>query len=138
MDAGAELPVLLLIDSAGCDEMEEREAEGGSKRNLGEARAAMAHVRRLLSAGVRAEDIGVITPYSAQVGVLRELRSASDGAGAVEIATVDGFQGREKEVIVMSTVRSNGRGGVGFLADARRLNVALTRARAGRVSVYVA
>ena len=69
MDAAlaGELGVLVLIDTAGCG-MEEEEEEGGESRaNPGEARAALAHVRTLLDAGVRAADIGVITPYNAQV-----------------------------------------------------------------------
>jgi superfamily I DNA and/or RNA helicase len=49
--------------------------------------------------------------------------------GGLEIDTVDGFQGREKEAVVISLVRSNSQGEIGFLADTRRLNVALTRAR---------
>lgn len=136
---GADPPVLLLIDTAGCDNMEEASGgEGGramnssaeSKCNEGEARAAMQHVRRLMAAGIKAEDIGVITPYSAQVGLLRELRSeCGSAAAAVEISTVDGFQGREKEAIVISAVRCNPKGEVGFLADNRRMNVAVTRAR---------
>ena len=69
--------------------------------------------------------IAVIAPYAAQVRLLRELLDA-DG---LEIDTVDGFQGREKEAVVISLVRSNGEGQIGFLADVRRMNVALTRAR---------
>jgi superfamily I DNA and/or RNA helicase len=70
--------------------------------------------------------IGVITPYNAQVQLLRSLLPADQG---LEVNTVDGFQGREKEAIVLSLVRSNEHGEVGFLADQRRLNVAVTRAR---------
>lgn len=122
-------PVLLLIDTAGCD-MAEVENEGEvSKFNEGEARVAMSHVGRLVSAGLRPADIGVITPYAAQVGRLRELRNESKGLAALEISTVDGFQGREKEAIIISMVRSNQKGEVGFLSDKRRMNVAVTRAR---------
>lgn len=66
-------------------------------------------------------DIGVISPYSDQVNIIS---NETD----VEVKTVDGFQGGEKEIIIMSTVRSNENGKLGFLEDLRRLNVAITRA----------
>ena len=73
-----------------------------------------------------AASLGVITPYRAQVRLLRErLADVPD----VEVDSVDGFQGREKEAIIVSLVRSNHEGEIGFLADARRTNVAFTRAR---------
>lgn len=77
--------------------------------------------------GVKSSDIGVITPYNGQVAMLRELRPES--LRQVEISSVDGFQGREKEAILISTVRSNDEEEVGFLNDKRRMNVAVTRAR---------
>jgi superfamily I DNA and/or RNA helicase len=118
---------LWFIDTAGCGYEEETEAEGESKENPLEAEAAARHAEALLAAGVPPGAIGVITPYSAQV---RRLRERLGGAGGdLEIDTVDGFQGREKEAIVLSLVRSNRRGEVGFLSDVRRLNVACTRAR---------
>jgi ATP-dependent RNA/DNA helicase IGHMBP2 len=124
----AALPVLLLIDTAGCQDMEEAFGEGDgseSRLNEGEAQVATRHVERLIAAGVSPADIGIIAPYNAQVTRLRELRSHPD----VEISTVDGFQGREKEALVISATRSNPKGEVGFLSDARRMNVAVTRAR---------
>uniref|UniRef100_A0A383VHI7 DNA helicase n=1 Tax=Tetradesmus obliquus TaxID=3088 RepID=A0A383VHI7_TETOB len=124
----AELPTMLLIDTAGCEFDEYQEQDGDSRYNQGEAQAALAHVQRLLAAGLASADIGIITPYSAQVALLRELRPEKL-SGSLEISTVDGFQGREKEAIVISMVRSNASGEVGFLADARRMNVAVTRAR---------
>ncbi len=117
---------LWFIDTAGCSFDEEAEDEGESKFNRGEAEAAARHTESLVAAGLAPAAIGVITPYSAQVRFLRERLS---GLGEVEIDTVDGFQGREKEAIVISLVRSNPRGEVGFLSDARRINVAITRAR---------
>ena len=86
-------------------------------------------------------DIGVITPYNGQVRVLSDLFEQAGGRGqgerysGLEIKSVDGYQGREKEVIVFSTVRANEHGEVGFLSDKRRLNVALTRAKRGLVII---
>ena len=82
--------------------------------------------REKIEAGVRADQIAVVTPYSAQVRLLRDRLSGYEG---LEVGTIDGLQGREKEAIVLSLVRSNERGEVGFLAELRRLNVAMTRAR---------
>ena len=67
----------------------------------------------------------MIAPYAAQVRLLRELLAVP----GLEIDSVDGFQGREKEAVVISLVRSNPKGEIGFLADVRRMNVAMTRAR---------
>lgn len=116
---------LLFIDSAGANWDEELEPEGESKRNPQEARLVAKLVERLLTAGVAEGDIAVIAPYAAQVRLLRSLLHRP----GVEVDTVDGFQGREKEVVVISLVRSNAQGEVGFLSDTRRMNVALTRAR---------
>ena len=76
---------------------------------------------------------GIISPYRAQVQYLRSLvrRSAElrPLAQAVSVNTVDGFQGQERDVVVISLVRANDRGQIGFLRDLRRMNVAITRAR---------
>ncbi|MFO1054453.1 MAG: IGHMBP2 family helicase [Planctomycetota bacterium] len=116
----------LWIDTAGCGFDESVGIGDGSKSNEGEADIVCRHVAGLIEAGVGAERIGVITPYNAQVQILRERLRGHEG---LEIDTVDGFQGREKEAIVLGLVRSNERGEIGFLADRRRLNVAVTRAR---------
>jgi ATP-dependent RNA/DNA helicase IGHMBP2 len=118
---------LRFIDTAGCGYDEETEAEGESKLNAGEADLAARLVEELVALGLPAAAIGVITPYSAQVRALRD-RLAGLGPD-LEVDTVDGFQGREKEALIISLVRSNAQGDVGFLADVRRMNVAITRAR---------
>lgn len=114
--------------------------------NRWEAEACVILVRRILSVtsgGGGGSTIGVITPYKEQTKLIRQLlhlqpqHSATFAAAAaaaavesaVEVNTVDAFQGREKNVIVLSAVRSNKAGDLGFLKDARRLNVALTRAK---------
>ncbi len=116
---------LELIDTAGRGFEEETPEESDSKVNPGEAELLAAEVRKLL-ARVPARDIAVISPYEAQVQKLRQLLQDLD---ELEIDTVDGFQGREKEAVVVSLVRSNRDGDLGFVADIRRINVALTRAR---------
>jgi superfamily I DNA and/or RNA helicase len=113
------------IDTAGTGWVEEIEPDGMSKRNPQEGELVMKQVNALCEAGLRPRDIAVIAPYAAQVRWLRE-HAVFDH---LEIDTVDGFQGREKEAVVMSLVRSNEIGEVGFLSDARRMNVALTRAK---------
>jgi superfamily I DNA and/or RNA helicase len=113
------------IDTAGASYDEEQEPDGDSRLNPQEAELVIQKVNELLECGLSPEDIAVISPYSAQVKYLREKLRSLD----LEIDSVDGFQGREKEIVIVSLVRSNPEGEVGFLADTRRMNVALTRAR---------
>jgi len=103
---------------------EETPSNSNSKRNKGEANIVKNVFNYFLEEGIKAEDIGIISPYDAQVSLLR--MKIDEG---VEISTVDGFQGREKEVIIISFVRSNKSGEIGFLKELRRLNVSITRAR---------
>jgi len=119
---------LEVIDTAGRGFEEETPEASESKANEGEASLAAAEVERIVATGVAPADIAVIAPYDAQVQRLRQVLASRLDQG-VEIDTVDGFQGREKEAVVVTLVRSNEEGDVGFLADIRRMNVALTRAR---------
>ena len=91
-----------------------------SKSNEMEAALVRLHVRSLVGAGVLAEDIAVVTPYNGQLALLaQDLKELFPG---IELCSVDGFQGREKEAVVVSLVRSNPEHEVGFLAEKRRLN----------------
>uniref|UniRef100_A0A3Q3BD26 DNA-binding protein SMUBP-2 n=1 Tax=Kryptolebias marmoratus TaxID=37003 RepID=A0A3Q3BD26_KRYMA len=118
---------LLLIDTAGCGLTEMEVVEEQSKGNQGEVDIVELHIKALTEAGVKAKDIAVIAPYNLQVDLLRQ--KLSPRHPELEIKSVDGFQGREKEAVVLSLVRSNRKGEVGFLAEDRRINVAVTRAR---------
>lgn len=118
---------LLLIDTAGCNQNELQLQEEMSKGNEGEADLVSVHVESLLKSGLKTDQIAVITPYNLQVELLR-CRLAKKYPD-LEIKSVDGFQGREKEAVVISLVRSNDKGIVGFLAEDRRINVAITRAK---------
>ena len=113
------------VDTAGASYDESAEPDGESRLNTLEGEVVCQSVQALLAAGLAAAAIAVITPYAAQARWLRERLKAT----GVEVDTVDGFQGREKEAVVVSLVRSNREGEIGFLADVRRMNVALTRAR---------
>ena len=116
---------VLFIDTAGAGWDEQLEPEGFSRLNPQEGQLVLDRVTALCEGGIAPRDIAVIAPYAAQVRWLRQHCQIDH----VEIDTVDGFQGREKEAVVICTVRSNSDGEVGFLSDARRMNVALTRAR---------
>ena len=113
------------IDTAGASYDEEQEPDGDSRLNPLEAELVIRKVNELLACGLSSDQIAIISPYSAQVKYLREKIKHLE----IEIDSVDGFQGREKEAVIVSLVRSNREGEVGFLADTRRMNVALTRAR---------
>lgn len=131
-----------LVDTAGKDWLEERTDfdPGGSLNsmpaftfdpstfNSGNAERVAAEARRLLSRGLPASELAIIAAYSAQARRLRDLLR-DERARGLEIGTVDGFQGREKEAVIVDLVRSNDHGEIGFLANTRRMNVALTRAR---------
>ena len=81
----------------------------------------------------RKVSIGVISPYNAQINEIQEkmkqCKLDSDPEFSVSVRSVDGFQGGEEDIIMISTVRSNSSGNVGFLSNRQRANVALTRAR---------
>ena len=127
------------IDTAGCGYTESQDPETLSRFNEEEAQLLIKRVEQLIEE-VGPEEwlhqgitMGIITPYSAQVDHLHKIAEASDVLGQfyrlVTINTVDAFQGQERDVIVISFVRSNETGEVGFLRDIRRTNVAMTRAK---------
>ncbi len=115
----------LFLDTAGRGFEEAREPGSESRFNQEEAGLVLTHLKKLLALGVKPEEIAVISPYSAQVRLL----TSKMPDPAIEVDSVDGFQGREKELVMLSLVRSNMEGELGFLADTRRMNVAMTRAK---------
>lgn len=122
---------LVFYDTQGGDFPEKSEDEDADKTTKGaimsdsksnemEAALVKMHVQGLVDAGVLPEDIAVVTPYNAQLALLaRDLKERFPG---IELGSVDGFQGREREAVVVSLVRSNPEHEVGFLAERRRLN----------------
>lgn len=119
-----------------CLGAEELSASGTSYLNRTEAGNCESIVTRLLKAGMLPEQIGVVTPYEGQRAhvvsyMQRNGSMRSQLYKDIEVASVDSFQGREKDLIILSCVRSNEHQGIGFLNDKRRLNVALTRAKYG-------
>lgn len=120
-DLDIDSPLVFIDTSNHPKRQETRLKYSKSYINLLEAKLALKIVNDYLDLGFDEGDIGVISPYSDQVNIIS---NETD----VEVKTVDGFQGGEKEIIIMSTVRSNENGKLGFLEDLRRLNVAITRA----------
>lgn len=117
---------------------EEISASGTSYLNRTEASNVEKIITRFFKAGVQPGDIGIITPYEGQrsyvVSSMQQNGTFNkENYKEIEVASVDAFQGREKDFIVLSCVRSNDHQGIGFLSDPRRLNVALTRAKYGLV-----
>ena len=126
-----------VLDAVGIENRES--AAGLSKVNLAEAQLTLATLQRyfekigkdrILEEHV---DVGIISPYKAQVQLLRRMlkqdRYWKPYRSLITVNSVDGFQGQERDVIVISLVRSNEHGDIGFLRDLRRMNVAITRAR---------
>ncbi|KAI5119257.1 hypothetical protein M0805_007260 [Coniferiporia weirii] len=134
-------PSVIFIDHQGPEAMKSK-----SRVNWTEGYIVCSIIEDLLrkNEDLLGEDIGVIAPYKSQISLLTRLltkdisvrdrfnANLSDRASEIaniEVKTVDGFEGREKEAIIFSTVRNNASGYIGFLADRRRLNVGLTRAK---------
>jgi ATP-dependent RNA/DNA helicase IGHMBP2 len=114
------------IDTAGAGY--EEQAAGTSTVNPEEAAFIVRHITAMDYADI---SVAVISPYKEQVKLLKELLSGTP----VEVNTVDGFQGQERDVIYISLARSNSDGTIGFLSDYRRMNVAMTRAKLKLVMV---
>ena len=119
---------LVYVDTQAIDAPEMQRAGSTSRENPAEADLVARFARGLLRAGVAPSDLAVITPYADQVRRIAADLSAAVDEG-LEVDSVDGFQGREKEAVVVSLVRSNPHGDLGFLDEPRRFNVSLTRAR---------
>ena len=112
---------ITFIDTAGAGYNEKSGMDGNSLQNEGELNLAQKIVE---SEKLAASDTAFISPYSGQVLAAKELWQSR-----MRISTIDSFQGQEKENIIISLVRSNEEGDIGFLKDYRRMNVAITRAK---------
>lgn len=123
-------PALQFIDTAGTGYEEVREEESMSLYNPGEWSILQNHITQHLDQ-LKGKNVAVISPYAEQVRFIQgELKSMDDNYPFVlDVDTVDGFQGQERDVVYISLVRSNEMNEIGFLNDLRRLNVAITRAR---------
>jgi len=116
---------IIFADTAERDAAERIRQGSTSKENPEEALLVAQMTYNLLRSGMQPEDIAVISPYKDQVDLLDRKIDTEN----LEIKSVDGFQGREKEVVIISLTRSNKNKRIGFLEDVRRLNVSLTRAK---------
>lgn len=128
------VPMFLLS----CFGSEELASTGTSYLNRVEAATVEKIVTKLLKSSVHPSQIGIITPYQGQRAFIMQMMIMNGNMKkelyeAIEVASVDAFQGREKDYIILSCVRSNDNSTIGFVSDARRMNVALTRARYGLI-----
>ncbi|BBG66347.1 DNA helicase, putative [Hydrogenimonas sp.] len=121
------------IDTPSVDADERLRPRSTSYENEFEAGLVTSAVKSLVECGVKEGDIGIITPYLSQVKLIREMLEREDLQ--CEVRSVDGFQGREKEVVIISFVRSNLAREIGFVKDSRRLNVAMTRAKSKLIMI---
>lgn len=113
---------LIFLDTSKHNNKEEQLDGSDSYRNKFEANIAVEVAQMFLEQNVNKENIGIITTYTDQVRLIEEKTD-------VEVKTADGFQGSEKDIIIISMVRSNNNKNIGFLEDMKRLNVSLTRAK---------
>lgn len=131
-----DLSPLSFIDTAGCGFEEVFHPENRSLSNPGECQILLDHLIKNIAmySGV---SIGIISPYAEQVRFIKQQMAAQKQLALldIEVNTIDGFQGQEKEVIYISLVRCNDKAEIGFLKDQRRLNVAMTRAQKKLVMV---
>lgn len=112
---------ICFIDTAGSGYHEMHGSDGSSLQNEGELRIVQQLIQ---SEGLSPVETAFISPYNGQVAAAKEVLPAN-----MRISTVDSFQGQEKEIVIVSLVRSNDDGDIGFLKDYRRMNVAITRAK---------
>ena len=130
---------MVWIDTADVDGKEEFVGESFGRINRAEAELTLATLQdyfdkigknRIFDESI---DVGIISPYRAQVQLLRKMIRQKEYfrpyRRMITVNTVDGFQGQERDIILISVVRSNDGGDIGFLRDLRRMNVAITRAR---------
>ncbi len=130
---------MMWVDTTDVDGREEFVGENFGRINRAEAELTLATLadyfdkigrQRVLDESI---DVGIISPYRAQVQLLRKMIRQSERLRPyrrlITVNTVDGFQGQERDIILISLVRDNDGGDIGFLRDLRRMNVAITRAR---------
>ncbi|WP_181306281.1 AAA domain-containing protein [Rufibacter sp. XAAS-G3-1] len=143
--------VVEFIDTAGCGFNDQTIGEGSSTANPEEADVLIKHLLNLLTPyepipkdeplPEKPLRIGIISPYRAQINYLNDQVEHQPKLAALQarrllsVGTVDSFQGQERDIIYISMVRSNPEGEIGFLADMRRMNVAMTRAKKKMVIV---
>ncbi|KAL1411388.1 hypothetical protein Q8F55_002344 [Vanrija albida] len=124
---------VVFFDTAGCEFFERTDGDSkgsigeGSKSNENEAAIVAKWARKLVASGVPSSEVGIVTPYQAQVSLISA--QLQEEFPDMTIGSVDGLQGQERDAIILSLVRSNETGDVGFLGEYRRLNVAMTRPR---------